>query len=381
VAGISYRDDGTIIHNPPRPLIKDINVLPYPARHLIQLSKYRALGLPVNMVTSRGCPHKCIFCVGSKMVGRKVRYYDVNRVVDEFEMLSKRGFKQINVVDDLFTSNKKRCIAICQEIIRRGISHPWTAFSRVDTVSKELLENLREAGCTMLCFGIESGNQEILDTIKKRITLEQCQEAVDLCNEVGIGPMTSYILGLPGETHETIAKTVDFARKLSPNHGFHILSPFPGTEVREKREDYGLRIFTDDWDKYDANQSVSETDYISAQEIDQIADRSNFSNIDYMMKLSRKKDLGEILSTEEENFVARVMTMDFAQQLMMNELIEKYPPSLSGIAREEIIGDFMAYIEKNTKFSHDDIKKELGRLIELNCVIVDENKNPVIEWG
>ncbi len=381
VAGISYRDNGKIVHNPDRPLIEDINVLPYPARHLIQLSKYRALGLPVNMVTSRGCPHKCIFCVGSKMVGRKVRYYDVNRVVDEFEMLSKLGFKQINIVDDLFTSKKNRCIAICQEIVRRGISHPWTAFARVDTVSKELLENLREAGCTMLCFGIESGNQEILDTIKKKITLEKCQKAVDLCNETGIGPMTSYILGLPGETHETITKTVDFAKKLSPNHGFHILAPFPGTEVREKKEEYGLRIFTDDWDRYDANQSVSETDFISGQEINQIADRSNFSNIDYMMKLSQKKDGGETFSTEEESFIARVMSLDFAQKLMMNELIEKYPLALSGATKEEVIGDFMSYIEKNTKFSSDDIKKELGRLMELNCVTVDENKNPVIEWS
>lgn len=381
VAGLSYRDKGKIIHNPNRTLIQDINVLPYPARHLIQLSKYRALGLPVNMVTSRGCPHKCIFCVGSKMVGRKVRYYDVKRVVDEFEMLSKLGFKQINVVDDLFTSNKKRCIAICQEIIRRGISHPWTAFARVDTVSRELLENLRAAGCTMLCFGIESGNQEILDTIKKKITLEKCQKAVDLCNKVGIGPMTSYILGLPGETQETITKTVDFAKRLSPNHGFHILAPFPGTEVREKKEEYGLRIFTDDWDKYDANQSVSETDFISGQEINKIADRSNFSNIDYMTKLSQKKEGGETLSTEEENFVARVMSLDFAQKLMINELIEKYPSSVGEIAREEIIGDFMAYIEKNTKFSPEDIRKEMGRLMELNCITIDKNKNPVIEWS
>jgi anaerobic magnesium-protoporphyrin IX monomethyl ester cyclase len=381
VAGLSYRDNGKIVHNPNRPLIEDINVLPYPARHLIQLSKYRALGLPVNMVTSRGCPHKCIFCVGSKMVGRKVRYYDVNRVVDEFEMLSKLAFKQINIVDDLFTSKKNRCIAICQEMVRRGISHPWTAFARVDTVSRELLENLKESGCTTLCFGIESGNQEILDTIKKKITLEKCQKAVALCNEVGIDPMTSYILGLPGETHETITKTVDFAKKLSPNHGFHILAPFPGTEVREKKEEYGLRILTDDWDAYDANRSVSETDFISASEIDRIADKFNFSISNYVSVLAQKKDKGEALSTDDENFVSRIISFDFAQQLMMNELIEKYPPSLGGIAREKIIGDFMVYVEKNTKFSPDDIKKELGRLFELNCVTVDENKNPIIEWS
>nr|HPJ36929.1 radical SAM protein [Spirochaetota bacterium] len=162
ILGISYRNGNEIIHNDRRPFIEDINTLPFPARHLVSLTKYRALRFPINMVTSRGCPHQCIFCLGSKMVGRKVRYFDTMRIVDEFEMLSKMGFSQINIVDDLFTSNKKRCIEFCDEIMRRGIQHKWTAFARVDTVSLELLQAMQKAGCTTLCFGIESGNQEIL---------------------------------------------------------------------------------------------------------------------------------------------------------------------------------------------------------------------------
>ena len=124
----------------------------------------------------------------------------------------------------------------CNEILKRGISHPWTAFARVDTVSLELLQAMKDAGCVSLCFGIESGDQEILNTIKKKITLEKSQRAIAICKEVGIDPMASFILGLPGETDETVQKSMEFARRLSPNHGFHILSPFPGTEVREKKD-------------------------------------------------------------------------------------------------------------------------------------------------
>jgi radical SAM superfamily enzyme YgiQ (UPF0313 family) len=176
------------------------------------------------MVTSRGCPFTCIFCVGSKMVGRKVRYFDTNRVVDEFDMLITMKFKQINIVDDLLTSHKSRCIEICKEIKVRGINHPWTAFARVDTVSLDLLEHMKDAGCTLLCFGIESGNQEILDRVKKNITLEKCKEAIAMCKEVGITAMTSYIIGLPGETEETVQKTLEFAKELSDTYGFHILA-------------------------------------------------------------------------------------------------------------------------------------------------------------
>ena len=233
VQGISYHKNGMVTHNENRPLIPDINILPYPARHLVSLSKYRAMGFPINMVTSRGCPNKCIFCVGSRMVGRKVRYFDVNRVVDEFELLSTMRFKQVNIVDDLFTANKKRCAAICDEIMRRGIRHPWVAFARVDTVSKELLESLKAAGCTTLCFGIESGNQEML-TASKDITLEKCRNAVALCNDVGIEPMTSYILGLPVKRRKPCARRWSSRKALARCTGI-IYSRVSGYRVRDKK--------------------------------------------------------------------------------------------------------------------------------------------------
>ncbi len=382
VKGISYRKHGKVHNNPRRAFIEDINILPFPARHLVELSKYRALGFPVNLMTSRGCPYSCIFCVGSKMVGRRVRYFDVERVVDEFEMLSKLKFRQINVVDDLFTSHKKRCIAICRSIIDRGISHPWTAFARVDTVNRELLENLKEAGCTTLCFGIESGNQEILDRVKKKITLEKCRKAVGLCNEVGIDPMTSYILGLPGETPGTVRKTMNFAKELSPNYGYHILAPFPGTEVREKNEEYGLRILTSDWDQYDANRSVADTGAISHHQIDSIVNEFNDGIVRYVKDIQRKIDKGETLPEDQSTLYQNIRSFEITRDIIMNQMIEKFNGMTNGAPDEAVIKLLERQIADALNTRDGEVKKELARLVSLECINVKRNKNETtISWG
>ena len=381
VKGISYRRNGKVHHNPRRAFIEDINILAFPARHLVELSKYRALGFPVNLMTSRGCPFSCIFCVGSKMVGRRVRYFDVKRVVDEFEMLSKLKFRQINVVDDLFTSHKKRCIAICREIIDRGIDHPWTAFARVDTVNRELLENLREAGCTTLCFGIESGNQEILDRVKKKITLEKCQRAVDLCNEVGIDPMTSYILGLPGETPDTVKKTMEFASRLSPNYGYHILAPFPGTEVRDKKEEYGLQILTDDWDQYDANRSVSDTGFISHREIDEIVNGFNDSIVRCIRDIQARFEKGEELPEADRTLYQNIRSFEITRDIIMNRLVEQFNGMTNGAPDATVINLLEEYISGNLKTRNGEVHRELERLVNLECLQVHrDHQGTTIRW-
>lgn len=382
VQGISYHKNGMVTHNENRPLIPDINILPYPARHLVSLSKYRAMGFPINMVTSRGCPNKCIFCVGSRMVGRKVRYFDVNRVVDEFELLSTMRFKQVNIVDDLFTANKKRCMAICDEIMRRGIRHPWVAFARVDTVSKELLESLKAAGCTTLCFGIESGNQEILDRVKKNITLEKCRNAVALCNDVGIEPMTSYILGLPGETPETVRTTMEFAKSLSPLYGYHILAPFPGTEVRDKKEEYGLRILTDNWDLYDANQSVSETGTMPYSEIDRIVSEFNGKIREYVEDIGARKGKGEALSDKDQDMMHGIQSFDFNEKLIIGEYIENYRGLDGNVSDEEVLSDFAASLHGKIGYDDGEITTELERLRALECILVTSSKaGTTVRWS
>ncbi len=267
VPGLVYRETPghpTAFHaTPVKAYAVDVRSLPFPARHLLSLGRYRALNMPISMTTSRGCPYKCIFCVGRKMVGAKVRYRDPRAVVDEMEMLQRLHFSQINIADDLFTASRKHCLGVCEEIFRRGLNIRWSSFARVDLVSDEILHQMKTAGCTTVSFGVETANPEILKTIKKGITLDQVMRAIRACLDAGIFPHVSFILGLPGETPETIEETRSLGetiKEMGGSYGFHLLAPFPGTEIREKAEELGIRILSQDWSEYHANQAIVETD-------------------------------------------------------------------------------------------------------------------------
>jgi radical SAM superfamily enzyme YgiQ (UPF0313 family) len=202
------------------------------------------------------------------MGGRRVRYRNPKLVVDEIEQdLTVYGFNKVNFEDDLLTLSHKHLYAICDEIITRGLKFNWSAFSRVDTVNPEMLRKMKESGCTHVLYGIESGNQQILDTAKKKITLDKVREATKMAKDADIQVMASFIVGLPGETTETLKQSVQFAQELGAPYGFHVLSPFPGTEVREKADEYGIEILTNNWAKYDCNTAVTRTKGAGPQEI------------------------------------------------------------------------------------------------------------------
>jgi radical SAM superfamily enzyme YgiQ (UPF0313 family) len=325
VKGIAFRSGPGIRFTPRRGSIRDLDGLPMPARHLLPLGRYRALGMPISMTTSRGCPHACIFCVGRRMVGARVRFHSPARVVDEMEPIARLGFHQINLADDLFTADHSRCAAVCEEILRRGLKVQWTSFARVDTVSEELLDRMKAAGCKAVSFGIESANSEILKTIRKRITLDQVVSAIDMCVKAGVTPCASFILGLPGETPDTLRETLDFGKRLGDKgliYGFHFLAPFPGTEVRERAAEMGLHILTSDWSNYHANRAVAETATVSRRMLDEIAveweDRFNR----YLGDIQERMQQGRA-SAEEANQVTNLERIVCVYDLMMNRTIEQ----------------------------------------------------------
>jgi len=325
VKGIAWRAGDGIRFTPGRDFIRDLDTLPMPARRLLPLGRYRALGMPISMTTSRGCPHQCIFCVGRRMVGARVRFHSPARVVDELAYLATLGFHQVNLADDLFTADPHRCAAVCDEIVRRGLSIQWTSFARVDTVSKEILAKMKAAGCTAVSFGIESGNAGILKTIKKRITLEQVVAAVDMCSQAGVTPFASFILGLPGETPDTLRETIAFGKRLESKglvYGFHILAPFPGTEVRERCRDLDLRILTDDWSRYHANRAVTETETVTRQMLDEIAveweDRFNR----YLGDIKERMQNGKA-GADEAHQLTNLERIVLIYDLMMKTVIEQ----------------------------------------------------------
>ncbi|MFO7707529.1 MAG: radical SAM protein [Desulfobacterales bacterium] len=324
ITGIAFRVEDTVRMAPRREFIADLDSLPPPARHLLPLGRYRALGMPISMTTTRGCPHQCIFCVGRKMVGSRVRFRSPQRVVDELEALSRLGFHQVNIADDLFTADRRHCTAVCDEILRRGLKVKWTSFARVDTVSEEVLSRMKAAGCTAVSFGVESANREILKTIKKRITPEQVIEAVRMCARTGVTPFASFILGLPGETPATIQESMDFGQRLKElglSYGFHLLAPFPGTEVRERSAALGLRILTDDWSQYHANRAVVETAAVTRSMLDEVAVAWETSFNRYLGEIRDRIPRGEA-TPEEVHQLTNLERIVAVYDVMMQRVIE-----------------------------------------------------------
>jgi len=272
VKGIAFHEDDRIVFTGERELIQDLDTLPLPARHLLPMSRYQALGYPVSIITSRGCPNKCIFCQGRRMVGYKVRHRSHELVVDEIEDVLSYGWNRINVADDIFTANKKRVVSFCDELKKRNLSFTWSAFARVNTVDLEMLRCMREAGCDAVSFGIESGNVEMLKRIRKGITLDQARKAVQYCKEVGMLAHASFMVGLPGESHETMNDSRTFAEELDILYGYHMLAPLPGTTVRDEVEKYDLEILTNDWNLYDANRAIVRTSHLTPEEMNTFVD-------------------------------------------------------------------------------------------------------------
>jgi radical SAM superfamily enzyme YgiQ (UPF0313 family) len=369
IAGLAWRDGDRINLTAARPPGIDVDTLPRPARHLLPLGRYRTLGMAISMTSSRGCPFNCIFCVGRKMVGAKVRYRDPISVVDELEYLSSLNFIQVNMADDLFTANKKHCLGVCDEILRRGLKTKWTSFARVDTVSPEVLTRMKEAGCTAVSFGVETGNREILKTIRKGITLEQVEAAVKMCVEVGITPHASFILGLPGETPETLKETVAYGEKLKSlgvSHGFHLLAPFPGTRVREESQAYGLKILTDDWREYHANRAIVATETVSREMLDDVVIQWEKNFDAYLGWLKERLEAG--LASEEEAWpLINLERIVLIYDLMMARVIEEkgsWPAADDASAASEHLDRLVDRVKEATPKSRELVRDTLSSALE-----------------
>ena len=264
VKGIIFRSGDNIVETTPQPWIKDLDSLPFPARHLLPMDKYTILGKRStigNIISSRGCPFNCAFCASSLLFGRIFRARSPKNVVDEMEQLI-YGYhpETIEFSDDLFTLDKKRTEAICDEIKRRGLDIAWACSSRVDTISRALLQKMKRAGCMLIYYGVESGSQRILNLMKKHVRIEQIVKAIRWTKEVGIETLASFIIGFPGETREDVEKTIAFAKKLDTDYAqFSFATPYPGTELYRLAKEKGL-LLTEDWSQYTAGKPIIAVD-------------------------------------------------------------------------------------------------------------------------
>lgn len=235
IAGITYRHNGEIRRNPDRPLIQNLDSLPYPARHLIDNSLYIRpdLGVPqTNIVTSRGCPFECVFCLASHISGRKVRRRSPDNVVGEVrECAEKFGIRDFLFRSDLFTADRQWCLEVCEAIISSGLEVRWSCNSRVDTVDAQILRKMKQAGCWLIAFGVESGSEMMLQRMKKKANREDAIRGVQLCRQAAIKSSVYFLIGLPWETMETYRESVELAKELSPDFlEIFYTYPFRGTE-------------------------------------------------------------------------------------------------------------------------------------------------------
>lgn len=246
--GIAYRNRGNeIVVNPARALIDDLDTLPFPARHLFPISRYRQdshlSARPVfSAGTSRGCPFSCRFCSHNVVFGRRYRARSPKNVVDEIEeIIAVQHAKAVYFRDDTFTVDKQRVLGICEEIRRRRLDFVWECESRVDTIDEEMIVAMKAAGCEVIWCGLESGSQRILDSLGKGITLEQVKETYGLLHKHGIRTRAMFMIGIPGETMADIETTAVWAQSLGIGwSGFSIFTGFPTSPMYREVLEKGL---------------------------------------------------------------------------------------------------------------------------------------------
>jgi len=231
IPGLITRD----FENPPACYIENLDSLPLPARHLLPNDKYRYIlskGKVTTIFSSRGCPYHCIFC-DKTVFGSKWRARSSENVLEEIELVVRDlGVKSIVFYDDLFTVKKDRVVEICKGILDRDLDIEWKAEGRVNIVDEETLKWMKKAGCSMIAYGVESGNQKGLDYLNKGTKVEQIRNAFELTQKAGIKPMGYFVLGIPVETYEEEIGTIEFAKEIKAAYAqFSVLSPTPGTKL------------------------------------------------------------------------------------------------------------------------------------------------------
>jgi len=295
VLGINFRNNGQIISTPDRPLIKDVDSLPFPDRELLDVEYHNiTAGIVVapkkfsSFVSSRGCVFKCRFCGCRRLARNLWRSRSVENILEELHLLFSQGYKQFLFVDDNFTLNPKRVIKLCRRLKKEKVDIEFFAEGRVDQCPQNMLREMSRANCEMMYFGIENGTQKVLDYYDKQTTPQQALDAVKKARKAGIDVIvSSFILGAPHETKQEIWNTLKFAQKLQVDiPQFNILATFPGTDIWEELKLQGL---LDEEKHWETGVLVSEVspDAVPAQEIEQMiheAYQRFFIRPDYIVK-------------------------------------------------------------------------------------------------
>ncbi|NSW75408.1 MAG: cobalamin B12-binding domain-containing protein [Candidatus Atribacteria bacterium] len=295
VSGISFLEKEQLIRTSPREPFQQLDHLPFPAWDLLPLSKYwmtQIEGEPLmSVVTSRGCPFGCTFCVSSRFSGKYWRARSPENVFQELERLYfDLGYRAVAFVDDNFTLSPERVERLCEKIEQNRLKMKWWCFSRADTIARNesTIKKMVKAGLRMVYLGLESVEKSILDEYRKNLTLEATQKAIDILHKYGVRIWGSFILGSLKDTKDTIKKTVEFARNINPDIvQFSLLTPFPGTTLYDEFLQE-KRLLSTNWSLFDGAHPVIKLDTLKPKELRRLLIRA-------YLEFYRKGRLPEVL--------------------------------------------------------------------------------------
>jgi anaerobic magnesium-protoporphyrin IX monomethyl ester cyclase len=269
VRGLSYLADGAVARTPNEAFITDLDSLPFPARELLPLRRYKEKidGRPMTtMITSRGCPFNCNFCSSSQFSGVRWRPRTVDGILEEIDLIYRKyDYRAINFIDDNFTLNPDRAAKISERIIAGGYDLYWEAMSHVETVVKHpaMVKAMARSGLKWMFLGFESGSQEILNEYGKKSSVEDARRAVDILHENGVKIIGAFILGALGDNERTMRETICLAKSLNPSRAqFSLLTPYPGTKLFEQVRE---KLLTKNWAMYSGLHPTIKLDKITPQ--------------------------------------------------------------------------------------------------------------------
>lgn len=237
--GVSYRNGNSIINTPNRPFIKDLDSVPFPDRSILKRSLYIQATSPgvtgtsgqiAEILVSRGCPYSCIFCTVGLMGGKQLRLRSVENIMEEIDLLIKDGYKHMHIMSDTFTIYREKTINLTEELSNRKVT--WSCETRVDAVDYDILKMMKDAGCTKIAMGVESGSPHVLKRLAKGITIEKIKAAFANAHKVGLYTQAYIIVGNPGETSNDIDSTINLLKEIEPTIAVVTISvPLPKTEL------------------------------------------------------------------------------------------------------------------------------------------------------
>lgn len=290
VQGIAYKDSAGIIKfTPPTLKPKNLDYLPYPARELLKMDLYYQKG---SIISTRGCPYDCTYCACPLITGRKYRKHSVDYVLDEIEFVQmKYGINYFDFHDDTFNLITERVLEFSSKIIERKMNFKWGCFCRATNFNYPIAKAMKDSGCEVVQFGVESGNQEVLDLVRKKATLQEIEDAVIAAKKAGISQIAcGFIIGHSADTEESANDTIEFGVKLAKlgatRLAISILTPYPGTEEFIEMERNGITLLTSDWEQFIFSRVVLETKNLKKEKLRELYAKGVYKFLDATNNIS-----------------------------------------------------------------------------------------------